>query len=272
MFKLLISTSLKTKILAGSILSILLINCQPEKAKQEVLVDDTVIENPAAPGFDSLNSDQKAIEWADATMKAMGGRAKWDATRFISWNFFGRRDLIWDKHTGDVRIESPSDSIIFLLNIKNGKGKVQLKGREILDADSVSNFLDRGKRIWINDSYWLVMPFKLKDSGVTLKYLQEDTVVSGEPAHKLGLTFKEVGVTPNNKYEIYITKSDSLVKQWAYFSNAEQDSASAIWPWDNYKVYNGLLLSADRSDGLGPKNVTVSETISDGAFTDFDWQ
>ncbi len=267
MLKSSISSSSKIKV-AISALIFLFVNCQPaEKAPIETLSDV----NPHADGFNMSESDSLAIGWADATMMAMGGREKWDATRYISWNFFGRRDLIWDKYTGDVRIEAPKDSLVFLVNINDETGKVQFKGKDITDADSISNLLERAKRIWINDSYWLVMPFKLKDSGVTLKYLGEGKIETGDDAHILELTFVDVGVSPNNKYEIFITKGDSLVKQWAFYSNAQQDSASAIWPWDNYQEYNGLKLSADRSDNLGPRNVQVYDSLPKEAFTDFGW-
>ena len=78
--------------------------------------------NPPAPGFNLQDSDPAAVELADSVMMAMGGREGWDNTRFISWNFFGRRDLVWDKQTGDVRIESQQDSTIYLVNINTMVG------------------------------------------------------------------------------------------------------------------------------------------------------
>ena len=57
--------------------------------------------NPPAPGFNT-NSDAKAIEIADQVMEAMGGRKNWDDTRYLFWNFFGVRTLLWDKQSGDV--------------------------------------------------------------------------------------------------------------------------------------------------------------------------
>lgn len=228
--------------------------------------------NPAAEGFNAEQSDVKAIAWADAVMTAQGGRKQWDETRYIQWNFFGRRDLLWDKATGRVRIESPTDSITYLINVNDETGKVLLKGKEVQDPDSLKNLVSRAKSIWINDSYWLVMPFKLKDSGVTLKYLREDTTAKGEMAHVLQLSFQDVGDTPENKYEVFITEKDSLVKQWSYYAKADQDSASAVWPWDNYKEYNGLLLSADRSDNKGPHAIKIFDQLPDSAFENFDWK
>lgn len=225
--------------------------------------------NPPAEGFNAAQSDPAAIELADSVMAAMGGRENWDETRFISWNFFGRRNLVWDKKEGRVRIESIPDSTIYLVDVDDLKGRVQIKGKEITAPDSLQKLLERAKSIWINDSYWLIMPFKLKDTGVTLKYLGEDTTLLGRRANVLELTFEDVGDTPENKYRVYVDVKDNLVKQWAYYKNASQDSASQIWPFDNYKWYGDIMLSADRSDNKGPRNVRVDEKLPGSLFSEF---
>lgn len=226
-------------------------------------------DNPPAPGFDIEHSDPAAVELADSVMAAMGGRDNWDNTRFISWNFFGRRNLVWDKQQGDVRIESLPDSTVYLVNINDLKGRVRVKDQELTEPDSLKKMLEKAKSIWINDSYWLVMPFKLKDTGVTLKYLGEDTILTGEKCNVLELTFNNIGDTPENKYRVYVDLKDNLVKQWAYFKEASQDSASQIWPFDNYKRYGNILLSADRSDNRGPRNVRIDEKLPRKVFTEF---
>ncbi|ELR72440.1 hypothetical protein C900_01523 [Fulvivirga imtechensis AK7] len=241
--------------------------CDPSQQKEEPQSGE---ENPAAEGFDQHGSDEKAIAIANTVMKAMGGRKAYDNMRFIAWNFFGARDLVWDKHTGRVRIDVPVRKTTYLVNIHTLEGRVIKDSAEITHPDSLKAYLDQAKSIWINDSYWLVMPFKLKDTGVTLKYAREDTTKAGTPADVLTLTFENVGDTPNNKYEVYVDKSDNLVKQWAYYQEAGQQAPSAIWPWDNYKEYEGVLLSADRSDGKGPRNVRVYRELPDEVFSSFD--
>jgi hypothetical protein len=239
-------------------------SCQTTTEQQ-----DDAYYNPPAEGFNAAESDPAAIELADSIMVAIGGRKNWDATRFISWNFFGARDLVWDKKDGRVRIESSRDSTIYLLNLNTMEGKVQIKGQELTEADSLTKMLDRAKRIWINDSYWLVMPFKLKDSGVTLKYMGEDTLVNNKYYNVLQLTFENVGVTPQNKYDLYVDVHEKLIKSWSYYSDASSDTANWTRPWDNYQKYGNILLSADRSDDGGPKNVAVDEEMSDDVFTKF---
>jgi hypothetical protein len=242
-----------------------LIGCQRNAENTQNQAD----QNPAAEGFDFDHSDPAAIELADSIMIAQGGRKAWDETRFISWNFFGRRNLVWDKHESRVRIESLPDSTIYLLNMKTGQGRVRIGKVELKEADTLKKMLERAERIWINDSYWLVMPFKLKDTGVTLKYLGEDSLATGKFYNVVQLTFQGVGSTPENKYLVYVDRSDNLVKQWTFFEKASQDSASAIWPFDNYQQYGKLLLSADRSDGKGPRSVKVDENLPDAVFTEF---
>ena len=224
--------------------------------------------NPPSEGFDLADSDPAAVELADSIMMAMGGRQNWDNTRYISWNFFGRRDWIWDKHTGRVRIESLKDSIIYLANVNDSVGRVQVKGQELKEPDSLRKMLKRAKSMYFNDMYWLAMPYKLKDSGVTLKYLGEDTL-KGNRYNVLQLMFKEVGDTPQNKYKIYVDVKDKLVRYWSYYKDNRQDTANFTRPWDNYQKTGNILLSGDRSDGAGPKNVKVLESVPEKTFTEF---
>jgi hypothetical protein len=229
-------------------------------------VDNT---NTPEEGFNLEGSDPAAVELADSVMAAMGGRANWDKTRYISWSFSGRRNLVWDKQSGRVRIESPDENTIYLINVNNGQGRVRVNQREIADQDSLRLMLQRARGIWINDSYWLIMPFKLKGSGVTLRYLGEDTLITGGKCNVMDLAFPDAEDQSNSKYRIYVDLADNLVKQWAYYKSATQDSATFIRPWDNYKQYGDILLSSDRSDGSGPKNVKVDTDLPDKIFSDF---
>lgn len=234
---------------------------------QESTAETNVVGNPAAPGFNE-NSDPKAVELADAVMEAMGGRKNWDETRYIYWNFFGFRTLLWDKHTGDVRVEFTNRDLKILVNEKTVEGKLWMDGTEITHPDSLSKYLENGKRIWINDSYWLVMPFKLKDSGVTLSYLGTDTTMAGESAEVIQMTFESVGVTPENGYKVWVSSEDNLVKQWAYYKNATDSVPGYVRPWDNYQKMGNILLSDERGN-RDLSDVKVLDQVPEGIFEDF---
>src|SRR3990170_3951686 len=97
--------------------------------------------NPAAEDFNLANSDPAAVELADSIMEAMGGWENWNNTRFISWNFFDNRNLVWDKKEERARIESLKDSITYLVNLKTVTGKVWVKGQPITERDSLNKML-----------------------------------------------------------------------------------------------------------------------------------
>jgi plasmid maintenance system killer protein len=225
-------------------------------------------QNPAATSVNGANTDAKAIEIADKVMMAQGGKKNWDKTHFITWNFFGVRKLVWDKWSGNVRIDNLKDGSIALLNVNTMKGKILRNGTEIMQADSVEKYLKQAKSAWINDSYWLVMPFKMKDSGVTLKYLGEEKTEAGVVSAVLQMTFENVGDTPQNRYKVWVDKDKNLVTQWAYFAKADNEKPNFIMPWLNYQQQGKIMLSGDR----GQRKLTdiqVFDKISKAVFTDF---
>jgi len=225
--------------------------------------------NPPLEGFNQEGSDAAAIAIADEVMLAMGGRQAWDNTRHITWNFFGARTLYWDKYTGDVRIERPNQGAVTLLNINTREGRAMLNDGEVTDTDSLKNLINAGYSAWVNDSYWLVMPFKLKDSGLTLNYLGSDTTQLGAPADVLQLTFDGVGVTPQNKYHVWVDKNSRLVVQWAYFAQAIDEEPRIISPWTDYKQHGRILLSGGRGE-RNLSDIAVYETLPESIYKSFE--
>jgi hypothetical protein len=225
--------------------------------------------NPPAPGFDLAGSDALAIALADKVMEAQGGRKAYDAVRYLRWTFFGRRTLLWDKWQGRVRIDWKNGSRSILGNIHDGTGKVRLDGVEQTHPDSLQKYLQIGKEVWINDSYWLVMPFKLKDSGVTLRYLSgSDSTADGRAAHRLQMTFQGVGVTPENKYHIWVDQERNLITQWAFFEKFTDEKPGFVNPWSDYKTLNGVLFSSSRGRG-GMTDIETPLHVDDAIFERF---
>lgn len=258
-----ISTAYKNLTLV--LLSIALLNTSCSDEKQVNNVDTIEISSDTAQG----TADTKSIEIVDKMVEAMGGQQKWEDLKYVSWTFFGARHLIWDKENGRVRIDSPRDTSVYLVNLHELSGSVQKSGQVITVDSTETKLLEAAKNIWINDMYWLFMPWKLRDQGVTLSYIREDTISGGLPADILQLTFDEVGNTPDNKYEVYVDQADHLIKKWSFYKDADQEAPSKSWPWDNYQSYDGLLLSSERSDSSGPSNVRIYASLSDSVFTSF---
>lgn len=226
-------------------------------------------ENPPAPGFDLAGSDPRALEIADAVMERLGGRAAWDAARYLTWNFFDRRRHFWDKHSGDIRVEGTDretgSEYLILMNLDTLEGRAWRDGVEV-SGDQLAELLDLGESAWINDAYWMFMPYKLKDSGVTLRYLGSGEMQDGRAAEVLELTFEEVGRTPQNKYHVYVAEETDLVEQWDYYAEASDPEPRFQIPWHDWQPHGGILLSADRGEN-GHTDVAVFDELPSSVFT-----
>lgn len=242
----------------------LLFACQtptePDTPKSTVTAASTAVDiNPPAIGFNQAGSDPEAIALADSVMKAMGGRRAWDNTRAIRWNFFGRRTLTWDKRYNKVRIDFHDQNVIVSADTDGKKGWVVKDGIMIGNIKESVGWIKKANEIWVNDSYWVAMPFKLKDSGVTLSYIGKDSTKAGQAAEVIQLTFDGVGITPGNKYHVYIDPQSYLVTQWAFFAKADDSEPRFVLPWGDYKEYDGIMLASDR----GEQDLTGIAVIND---------
>jgi hypothetical protein len=241
----------------------------PEPTTAEAPVPATT--NPAAPGFDVTGSDPEAIEIADRTMKAMGGRAAWDATRYVSWNFFGFRSHVWDRHRGLDRVEwadrDSGEKHVVVVDVDEGTGRAWVDGEEITEPARLAELTEAGRRAWINDAYWLVMPYKLKDTGVTLTYAGRAPMADGREADVLELTFSNVGVTPENKYRVYVAKDSGLVEQWDFFASAADDEPRFSTPWHGWTEHGNILLSGDRGE-RNIEAIAVHDDVPASVFED----
>jgi len=245
---------------------IFLIGCQEQPVTNAV--DENPNLNPPAQGFDVVGSDVEAIALADSVMAAMGGRKAWDETRYIKWTFFGRRTLWWDKHQDRVRIHIPDDNTTTVVDLKSMEGQVKIGNQVLGMKDSIGTYLEDARKMWINDSYWLVMPFKLKDSGVTLKYLGDVMTKDSTQAKGLALTFTDVGVTPANKYHIAVDPETNLVSEWSFYSTSADEEPRFVMPWQDYQKHGQIMLSGDRGQHF-LTDIEVSNQMDEGLFTGF---
>ena len=261
------------------VVSVLLVSCgeSTETTTESTTIPTTNEEadmgaNPAADGFNEADSDPEAIAIADSVMQYHGGREAYDRARYFSWNFFGARSLVWDKEEDRVRIESPQDEMIYLLDFSDDDltGAVSKNGEEMTDPDSLDLYLQNAHSMWINDSYWLLQPYKLKDSGVTLKYGGEaEDPQKNRPSEVLELTFSEVGDTPGNRYRLYVDKETYRINTWQFFRAATDEEPSISTPFDDYREYDGLMLSGNRGGRFQLSDIAVSNEMDDSVFTEF---
>ncbi len=228
-------------------------------------------------------SDPRAVEIADGVMQRLGGRRAWDETRYITWRFAGRRRHLWDKQTGRLRLErrgpSSGKAYVIVLDLDTGEGRAWREGEPVQEPDALGNILKAARSSWINDAYWLVMPYKLKDAGVTLRDLGQGRTADGRAADVLELTFSGVGETPRNKYHVWVAGESGLVEQWAFFSSAADAQPAFVCPWSGWKRFGRIMLSGDRGEIQGRRldltDIGVFDELPESLFTSpqpVDWE
>lgn len=191
----------------------------------------------------TADSDSEAVAIAQSVMANMGGWEAWDATRYLCWNFYGTRRHIWDRNTGNIRIEPDSSSVI-LMNLNTKEGRAWENGKEITHPDSLAKVLLSGDKMWVNDSYWMFMPYKLLDPGVILKYLGERNLEDGRAADVLELTFTDgTGYTSQNKYDVFVAKDTGLVEQWTFYTDRTDPESRFTGPWAGWTRFGGIMLA-----------------------------
>lgn len=243
---------------------ILLIGCQPNQTTNQSITKAYVIH---------AKGDVESIDLAKKVMQASGTIEQWKAIPVITWNFFGRRILLWNKENNLVRIDFTKQDLSMWVNLNNDTiGQVKING-QYLQGDSLQDFLNKAKSIFINDSYWLCFPFKLLDKGVTLTKGAAVSNMLGESSQTFWMDFTNVGNTPNNRYQVYVSDSTQLINQWDFYRDSASVTPDLSTTFEMYNTFSGVLLSQKRSgfelSDIQTFTVFDSDTLKDLMITPF---
>ncbi|MEL7058445.1 MAG: hypothetical protein AAGN46_00305 [Acidobacteriota bacterium] len=229
----------------------------------------------AAASSDSETRDPKAVEIAQKALDGMGGADAWAASRHLVFDFFDFRRHAWDRETGRHRLEGATregQNYVVLHNVNSRTGQVFLDG-ELLAGDAAAEWLERAYGAWINDVYWLVMPYKVLDPGVHLAYEGRETV-DGTELEKIRLTFGEVGLTPGDTYWAWFDPESGLMSRWAYHLESwEADREPTAWDWTDWREYGDIMLAGTRvqlGEGGTSRDLTpigVFDDLPDAVYT-----
>jgi len=129
--------------------------------------------------------DAKAEELAHTVMNAMGGEKAWYGAHFVRFDFkvnaggktVADRSHLWDKMTGRYRLDDKTKDgrpRVTLLNVNDRHGEVYVDGNKVEGAAGAKAVKD-AYEAFINDMYWLAMPWKWMDQGVNLQYVGPKT-------------------------------------------------------------------------------------------------
>lgn len=190
---------------------------------------------PALLAAQVNSGDAAAGKLADEVMKASGSE-NWPSVKRIVFTFnvaTKEKTLVSAKHDWDLI--KKVDTVEWA-----GKKAVADLSHPATEGDAKDAY-----QRWTNDTYWLLMPLKLKDGGMTLTSTAPNT---------LHLSFKGVGLTPGDQYNVYINPTTHLPEKWDYMPAPDKKTTGT---WENYKTSGGLTLSTKHS--FGDYTITMTD-------------
>lgn len=208
--------------------------------------------------FDSAASDPAAIQIADSMADAAGGINAWHEIRFLQWQ---ADDVIytWDKQRHRVRAVYPG--FTGLLDLASGSVKIEPPPT---DADAAQrHVLQR----WHLDRFSLALPFELKRGGRVLKYLGVDPLLEEKEFNVIEVTFRD-DAFGRGRYRLWVDMQTKYIYRCDYFPLLDGPRLYST-TFDHYRSLGTILLSTDRADGEGPRQVQILTDVSDNVFTRF---
>jgi len=192
-------------------------------------------------GISRAADEASAQPLADSVWKAAGGE-NWSNIKAIDFTFAVEKEgktVASAEHRWDV---------------VNWTDRVKWKGKDVTvnlmnpadDEDSKTAYAR-----WVNDSYWLLAPLKLKDKGVNLT-AEGSKEVDGAKREVLHLSFGQIGLTPNDQYRLYIDPETKLVTSWDYMPEPGKTMHAT---WTGYEKSGGLTLATDHQ--MGPARIRI---------------
>ncbi len=216
---------------------------------------------------------------AQRVVDATGGLEAWHDTSWdLAFDFVilhddtvvARFSHQWDRASGHYVVSGTAPSgqswSVEIDDIRSGldglSGATRIDGEPAPDSLH-TRLLQMGYARFINDSYWLLEPIKLLDSGVHQLRL-EDTTIDGRTLEVLSISFDQVGLTPGDRYLVYVDPDTGRIVRWHYFL---QSGREGEFVWTDYQKVGPLTLalskrSLDGSSEIRFENVRVMHQSS----------
>jgi hypothetical protein len=136
-------------------------------------------------------------------------------------------------------------------NVAAGTDHVKWKDKQGKDHDVTANLATPAKEgeekdafaRWVNDSYWLLAPLKIRDKGVKVE-AGGPKDLGGTSVETINLSFDNVGLTPTDKYVLYIDPQTKLPRAWDYIPQTGNGMQAT---WEKFQDFGGLMLATEHN-------------------------
>jgi hypothetical protein len=160
------------------------------------------------------------------------------------WDLRAQRDRI--RWTEDGR----SYDLIVDLRTREATGTVD---GQAVGPEQTRELGERAYARWVNDTYWLMLPLKLLDPGVR-RELRPPREYRGRRHSVLSLSFDGVGLTPGDRYWLYIDPETDQIVRWEMRLEGNRGDPRGT-SFEDYRVVGPLRLSLDHVTDDGQRHV-----------------
>lgn len=181
----------------------------------------------------ALTNRADSLAWM--AFQSYGGPEVWARIPYLTFEFGGRvqddtsragmRRHWWNRQTGAYRYEvHQADTLVTVLfNVNTKTGQAYQNGQPVADSLNAP-WIERAYSAHINDVYWLLAPTKWFDPGVQRVYEPDS---SDSRLEVFRVSFGEVGLTPGDRYWIYVDTKQERVEGWKFILQ-HQDQATTV--------------------------------------------
>jgi hypothetical protein len=210
--------------------------CKNDSSKPETISEDRTSEE--ATGNKRLNN--KILSTPEAIAYKYG-LEHWEGVKTLTFTFnvdrgsnHFERSFTWNPKTNDVEYRSESDTILYNRDAQ---------------LDSLALSADQK---FINDSYWLLAPYKLVwDTGTTFSDQKNVLApISKQELNKLTITYSDQGgYTPGDAYDLYYG-NDFTIREWV-FRQGNSEQPTMMTTWEDIEKVGRLKLATMHKDKTG---------------------
>lgn len=260
---------MRTRIAIG--ISLALVACAPGES------ENGEMEMEAAP--EAAFEDPEVERIYSRMMAVIAPDRGWERARYLEFEWAVSlgdgepfvRSHRWDRWEGMARVEDRAEGgtrVSIFDTADPTSGRVWVGGEE-LTGEAAQEALTSAYQAHINDSYWLVMPFKWGDPGVNTTYLGEQTDESGANWEVVELSFDDgTGLTPQNMYHAFVNPETGRMERWHHFPEPGADPAPS--DWTDWAQYGPIQLAENRRVDGTPRiffpQLRVETEVPEGAF------
>ncbi len=169
----------------------------------------------------------------------------------------------WDRNSNRHRVEyldRAGKRFVIVHTLGDSTGAAWVDGTA-LAGDTVRTLVRRGGALWRHDTYWFLMPFKLRDPGVQLAHIGKQA----DGRERLRITFEGGGDT----YHFDVDEQSGRIAYWQFHHEGETRLETGTW--EDWVNVDGVSFATNhlREDGrtrVWTKDITRDDRLPAALF------